>query len=155
MSKPNGTGGPRELKHAELSSDLSGGHPRKMERLEDHFHASGHSDHPSAQQKPWQKRPRSPGLQWHLQYDTPESRKTGRILLIDYVKIDHTKEGMRKVATQEINSIEGLRNLYKNPERGGEAVLRVLHVQNAPWATNFLLRKFNISANDDLIGTGQ
>lgn len=26
-------------------------------------------------------------------------------------------------------------------------------MQNAPWATHFLLHKFNISSNDDLVGT--
>ena len=29
----------------------------------------------------------------------------------------------------------------------------MFHVQNAPWATQFLLRKFNINNRDDLIGT--
>ena len=34
----------------------------------------------------WKRRPRSPGLRWYKQYDTPESLKKGRVLLIDYVK---------------------------------------------------------------------
>lgn len=41
----------------------------------------------------------------------------------------------------------------KQQDRGAEAVLRVFHVQNAWWATQFLLRKYNIKPNDDLIGT--
>ncbi len=73
--------------------------------------------------------------------------------MIDYVKQDHSKEGMRKVAAQEIDSIEGLQKIYANPDRCAEAVLRVFHVQNAHWATHFLLRKFNINAHDDLVGT--
>ena len=32
-------------------------------------------------------------------------------------------------------------------------MLRVFHVQNADWATQFLLRKFNINARNDLVGT--
>ncbi len=28
----------------------------------------------------------------------------------------------------------------------------MLHVQNADWATHFLLRKYNINASDDLVG---
>ena len=102
---------------------------------------------------PWNKRPRSPGLQWHKEYDTPDKCRSGRVLLIDYVKQDHSKEGMRKVAAQEIDTIEGLRKIYANPDRCAEAVLRVFHVQNAHWATHFLLRKFNINAHDDLVGT--
>lgn len=39
------------------------------------------------------------------------------------------------------------------PERCAEAVLRVLHCQNADWATRFLLHKYNISTRDDLVGT--
>ena len=31
--------------------------------------------------------------------------------------------------------------------------MRLFHVQNAPWATQYLLRKFNINARDDLVGT--
>lgn len=60
---------------------------------------------------------------------------------------------MRKVASQEIDDIEALRKFYNNPDRGGEAVLRVIHVQNAHWATKYLLRKFNIKNQDSLVGT--
>lgn len=117
-------------------------------RIAQHFFASDRPHFPFTQQ-----RPRSPGLKWHKNYDTPESRKTSRVLIIDYVKKEHSKEGMRKVTAQEVNSVEGLRRIYTNPERGSEAVLRVFHVQNAHWATQFLFRKFNISARDDLVGT--
>ncbi|MCJ1462795.1 hypothetical protein MMC07_001398 [Pseudocyphellaria aurata] len=103
--------------------------------------------------QPLHQRPRSPGLKWHKEYDTPESLTCGRVLLIDYVKQDHSKEGMRKVAAQEISSIEALRKFYSNQDRGGEAVLRVIHVQNAPWAVQFLLLKFNITSKNDLVGT--
>ena len=101
----------------------------------------------------WNQRHRSPGLKWYKEYDTLEKCRSGRVLLIDYIKQDHSKEGMRKVAAQEINNIEGLRKIYANPDRCGEAVLRVFHVQDAHWATHFLLRKFNINAHDDLVGT--
>ncbi len=40
------------------------------------------SKHPQG----WKKRPRSPGLNWYKDYDTPESLKNGRVLVIDYVK---------------------------------------------------------------------
>jgi len=39
------------------------------------------------------------------------------------------------------------------PDRRGEAVLRLIHCQNADWATRFLMRKFNINARDDIVGT--
>ena len=79
---------------------------------------------------------------------------------------------MRKVAAQEFNELGALRRLYttvwrhceacrstctvlisRQQNRGDEAVLRVFHVQNAPWATQYLLRKFNIHNRDDLVGT--
>lgn len=103
--------------------------------------------------KSWNQRPYSPGLKWHQGYDTPESRKSGRVLLVDYVKASQSKKGMRKVVTQEIKSVDELRKCYSNPRRDCEAVLRVLHVQNAPWATHFLLKKFYIQDKDDLVGT--
>ena len=43
--------------------------------------------------------------------------------------------------------------MFVQPDRCGEAVLRVMHVQNADWATRFLLHKFNITPRDDLVGT--
>ena len=120
-------------------------------------------------QRSWQIRPRSPGLKWYKDYDS-STKKIGRVLVIDFVKWGLSKEGTRKVAAQEIDCIERLRKVYSNvcastswelptsanvgqPVRGTEAVLRVFHVQNAPWATNFLLRKFNINARNDLVGS--
>ncbi|KAL8840219.1 MAG: hypothetical protein Q9170_001426 [Blastenia crenularia] len=141
----------QETRHVQPPSN-GDDNQRRPESVEEHFLASNHSHYPSAS-KSWQQRPRSPGLKWHKHYDTPESRRAGRVLVIDYVTKSHSREGMRKVATQEFDNIQGLRKLYTNPERGNEAVLRVFHVQNADWATYFLLRKFNISARDDLVGT--
>lgn len=43
--------------------------------------------------------------------------------------------------------------MFIQPERCGESVLRVLHCQNADWATHFLLHKYNITDKDDLVGT--
>lgn len=157
MSLPDGQPATRKvapaggLRHTKLAPN--GSHDqRRSEKLEEHFFNSDHSRYPFAP-KPWQQRPRSPGLKWHKHYDTPESRKTGRVLVIDYVKKERSKKGMRKVAAQEFDNIHDLRKIYTNPERGTEAVLRVFHVQNASWATHFLLRKFNITAGDDLVGT--
>ncbi|KAI9801678.1 MAG: hypothetical protein M1833_002360 [Piccolia ochrophora] len=103
-------------------------------------------------QPSWHRRPRSPGLHWHHKY-TPEGKQCGRVFMVDYVKKDQTKEGMRKVAAEEISDVEGLRRIYDNPKRDREASLRVFHVQNAHWATQFLLRKFNIDNGDSLVGT--
>ncbi|KAL9603692.1 MAG: hypothetical protein Q9219_001011 [cf. Caloplaca sp. 3 TL-2023] len=149
--EPRKTASSQETKHVKLPPN-GADNRRGPERLEEHFFAADRARR-SFIPKPWQQRPRSPGLKWHKGYDTPESRKTGRVLVIDYVSKSHSKEGMRKVATQEFDNVQGLRRLYTNPERGSEAVLRVFHVQNADWATQFLLRKFNISAQDDLVGT--
>ncbi|KAI9837392.1 MAG: hypothetical protein M1838_004834, partial [Thelocarpon superellum] len=66
---------------------------------------------------------------------------------------EESKEGMRKVAAEEISNLEGLFRIYSDPKRGREAVLRVFHVQNAQWATSFLLRKFGLDSRDNLVGT--
>jgi hypothetical protein len=66
---------------------------------------------------------------------------------------------MRKVATQELYSIDALRRFYVRRLKDGrrrsvdEPVLRVIHVQNADWATPFLLRRFNIDNRNDMIGS--
>ncbi|KAI9707077.1 MAG: hypothetical protein M1836_000037 [Candelina mexicana] len=107
---------------------------------------------PPLPRQTWHRRPRSPGLKWHKEY-TPETRKQGRVLMIDYVRKDQTREGMRKVTAEEFDDLDGLRRVYDNPSRNREACLRVFHVQNAFWATRFLLHKFNIDNRDDLVGT--
>ena len=101
----------------------------------------------------WSKRPRSPGLKWYKHFDSPNGLKCGRVLVIDYVKMDHSKEGTRKVAAQEITSIEALRRLYSKSTTSEEAVLRVIHVQGADWAVKYLLHKYNINSQDDIVGT--
>ncbi|KAF2739391.1 hypothetical protein EJ04DRAFT_508685 [Polyplosphaeria fusca] len=98
------------------------------------------------------KRKSSPGVEWHEPW-TKESWKQGRVLLVDYVDQEHTEGGRRKIIAQEFDNINGLRAFYKNQKLASQAALRVIHVQNAPWATRFLLRKYNIDATDELVGT--
>ncbi|KAL5430904.1 hypothetical protein PMIN05_009883 [Paraphaeosphaeria minitans] len=102
--------------------------------------------------KTWERghrRQRSPNIEWHEDW-TKDSWQNGRVLLIDYVDHNHTTQGRRKIVAQEFNHVEGLRKFYQNEELSGQAALRVIHVQNASWATRYLLRKFNIDATDDL-----
>jgi hypothetical protein len=66
---------------------------------------------------------------------------------------DQSQNRKRKVVAQELDGLDGLRMLYRDTRRGADANLRLLHVQNAPWATKFLLRKFNIDGRDDLVGS--
>lgn len=44
-------------------------------------------------------------------------------------------------------------DVFVQSDRCEESILRVLHCQNADWATPFLLHKYNITAKDDLVGT--
>ena len=142
---------PHNFERPQSSGSESTKNGKRSVVLEDTFQASA----PQArlQSAPWNRRPRSPNLKWYKNYDKPDSCRNGRVYMVDYVKKEHSREGMRKVAAQEFNNIDSLRKLYANPDRGQEAVLRVLHVQNAPWATHLLLKKYNISDRDDLIGT--
>lgn len=127
-------------------------HEKKETTPEDHFYADdAHRCYPKPR-RPWQTRPRSPLLRWHNDY-TPTTLKRGRILVIDYVKQDLTKKGKRKVTSQEIDDVDGLKKIYSNAVRGNEAILRVFHVQNgSPECIEWLLKKFNINARDDLVG---
>jgi hypothetical protein len=74
-------------------------------------------------------------------------------LLIDYCAKEHTDAGRKKIVAQEFCDIDSLRRFYRKEDLSAQAALRVIHVQNASWATRFLLRKFNIDASDDLVGT--
>lgn len=73
--------------------------------------------------------------------------------MIDFIRADQSQNRKRKVIAQELDGLDGLRKLYKDPHRGADANLRLFHVQNAPWATKFLLRKFNIDGRDELVGS--
>ncbi len=65
---------------------------------------------------------------------------------------EHAPEGRRKVISKEFNDVDSLRRFY-HKDISQQAALRVIHVQNAPWATRFLLGKFNIDGSHDLVGT--
>ncbi|KAF2711416.1 hypothetical protein K504DRAFT_465173 [Pleomassaria siparia CBS 279.74] len=109
---------------------------------------------PTRKSSAWETHTRksSPGIEWHEKW-TDDSWKQGRVLLTDYVAKDHTSQGRRKIVAQEFQNIDQLRKFYKNRDLSQQAALRVIHVQNASWATRYLLRKFNIDANDDLVGS--
>ena len=98
------------------------------------------------------RRKHSPDIAWHSKWSSSEW-KNGRVLLIDYVSRSHITANRRKIVAQEFCDIDGLRRFYANQTLFSQAALRVIHVQNASWATRFLLRKFNIDASDDLVGT--
>lgn len=56
------------------------------------------------------------------------------------------------MVSQEFCDVDSLRRFYRK-DLSQQAALRVIHVQNAPWATRFLLGKFNIDGSHDLVGT--
>jgi hypothetical protein len=99
------------------------------------------------------RRKHSPNVEWKERW-TKDTWRQGRVLLIDYVASEHTSQDRRKVVSQEFDNLASLRRFYRNEHLSAQAALRVIHVQNAAtWATRFLLRKFNIDASDDLVGT--
>ncbi|KAF1939585.1 hypothetical protein EJ02DRAFT_381455 [Clathrospora elynae] len=97
-------------------------------------------------------RKHSPNLKWREPW-TKKSWSQGRVLIIDYVAKAHTSDGKRKIAAQEFCDIDSLRHFYRKEDLSAQSALRVIHVQNASWATRYLLRKFNIDTSDDLVGT--
>ena len=96
-------------------------------------------------------------LEWHIKW-TPECFKIGRVLIIDYLKNgpDATSPSSARrhvaVAAQEFQDIKDLEKFYSDRNRVHGAALRVIHVQNATWATRFLLRKFNIDHQSEIVG---
>lgn len=70
---------------------------------------------------------------------------------MDYLSKDMTPGDTRKVQTWEIHDTDELHKFYKKCAK--KRALRVIHVQNSPWATRFLMKKFNIDSANDLVGT--
>lgn len=88
----------------------------------------------------------SPDVEWHIKW-TKDCFSIGRVLVIDYMSsVESTGSGRRHVtvAAQEFQDLRELERFYADSKRVHSAALRVIHVQNATWATRFLLRKFNI-----------
>ena len=100
----------------------------------------------------WRRNAHNPGVPWHEKVDC-NNWKDGRVLLIDYVGKERTESGRRKIVAQEFWHVGALKKFYAKSDRCKEAALRVVHVQNASWATRFLLQKFNINHHNDLVGT--
>ncbi|KAK8205995.1 hypothetical protein IWZ01DRAFT_62690 [Phyllosticta capitalensis] len=97
-------------------------------------------------------RRRSPGPEWRTAWD-PRDWQNGRVLLIDYVGSAQSDNGKRKILAQEFHRIEDLRAFCGNKQLRDQSLLRVIHVQNSSWAMRYLLRKYNMEHEDDLIGT--
>ena len=109
--------------------------------------------HPPDAGKWW--RGTAPNVEWQFKWD--ERRfQAGRVLIIDYVSFDDTHAAGQgrhiKIAAKECQNIGELRHFYSDRKRVHGAALRVIHVQNAPWATMFLLNKFNMTHPSELIG---
>jgi len=103
------------------------------------------------------RRGRSPSVEWYLKW-TRNCFPNGRVLIIDYVSSEavHAMSPSAKrhvaVAAQEFQDLNELQKFYANPARAHSAALRVIHVQNATWATHFLLKRFNIDHPSEIVG---
>ena len=77
------------------------------------------------------------------------------MLIIDYISsVASAGSGRRHVtvAAQEFENLKDLEKFYADSKRVHQAALRVIHVQNATWATHFLLHKFNIDHRSEIVG---
>ncbi|KAK8206845.1 hypothetical protein M8818_004680 [Zalaria obscura] len=117
------------------------------------FRPSDHTDS-------WGRRDHSPALDWKKPW-TQDTFANGRVLIIDYVSNGNGHNGhisemhstsRRKVCATEFENLHSLKTFYSNPDLP-QAAFRLIHVQNAGWATEFLLEKFNIAHGDELTGT--
>ncbi|KAK8152231.1 hypothetical protein BKA80DRAFT_286370 [Phyllosticta citrichinensis] len=97
-------------------------------------------------------RRRSPGPEWRTAWD-PKDWLNGRVLIIDYVGSEKSENGKRKIVAQEFHRVEHLRTYCANKQLRDSSLLRVIHVQNSTWAMRYLLRKYNMEHQDDLIGS--
>ena len=95
----------------------------------------------------WQRRHKNPGVIWRKRWDSEvHPFRDGRVLIIDCFSRDHSDDGKRKTLAYEFSREAELREFYETgPGSKEDHCLRIIHVQNALWARDFLLRKFNIS----------
>ncbi|KAL9084281.1 MAG: hypothetical protein Q9159_005326 [Coniocarpon cinnabarinum] len=105
---------------------------------------------------------RNPKGSWHqnftVDWKTPWKENTwdnGRVLMVDYMRWNPSKHkaGTVKILAKEIQDHHGLQEFYADTHRCKQAALRVIHVQNAPWAVKYLMHKYNVISSDDLVGS--
>lgn len=136
---------------------------------EDPLHASprpnppiknnGNKNAPDRRQSLFAKRKRIQSVGWKKRWDDNHFPwHSGRVLIVDCYSRDHSDDGRRKTQAYEFSSLSELEEFYsRGPGKRSEHALRVIHVQNAVWAREFLLTKFNIASSgvqDDVVGTG-
>ena len=63
-----------------------------------------------------------------------------------------SKSRRRGIQVREHTNLSGLERVCQDPPRPSPNVVRVFHVQNAPWATNFLIKKFGIDQTSEIVG---
>lgn len=108
------------------------------------------------------KRVRDPEPEWKIAWDG-QCFPNGRVLIIDYISSDDTatsstatknSDGKRhtRIQAQEFQVLSELERFYADPRRVQDVALRVVHVQNAAWATAFLIGKFNMDHRDEMVG---
>jgi hypothetical protein len=76
-------------------------------------------------------------------------------LIVDCYSRDFSDDGKRKTAAYEFADVNELKDFYGSEKGKGDGqCLRIVHVQNAVWARDFLLKKYNISSKvEDVVGT--
>ncbi|KAH7060383.1 cora-like Mg2+ transporter protein-domain-containing protein, partial [Macrophomina phaseolina] len=107
--------------------------------------------HQNQRRSNFYRRGRSPPPDWNTPWN-PDDWKEGRVLVIDYLGRDEL-DGKRHIQAREIHSVKGLRTLLEDRELRAASILRVIHVQNASWANHYILRKFNMEHDDDMVGS--
>lgn len=90
-------------------------------------------------------------MKWKDEW-SEDSFRSGRVLLLDYVSRDFTEDGRRRIFAHEFHDKSQLRGFYANEAKTRHPALRVMHIQNADWGREFVMRKFNIDPRDALIG---
>ncbi|KAF2417525.1 hypothetical protein EJ08DRAFT_643499 [Tothia fuscella] len=123
-----------------------------LNHLPDPHHTNGKTSFRRADT--WRKR--SPGVGWKKRWDDNHDPWTnGRVLIVDCYSRDHSDDGRRKTQAYEFTHRRELQDFYSlGPGKREDHALRIIHVQNAVWAREFLLAKFNInSGGDDVVGT--
>lgn len=74
-------------------------------------------------------------------------------LLVDPLEASLDGTPRRRVEATEYSCLHDLQRLYEHGRRDPDCLLRLFHVQNAPWATRYLLKKFGIDQRSDIVGT--
>ena len=94
------------------------------------------------------------GHSWDSTKWTEHDSELGRVLIIDYEQDNTTSNSGHHTSCHEFCKKDDFKRYFLEAEKVADRLsLRLIHVQNASWAKDFLQKRFDMNSNKDIMAT--